>query len=171
MSCREKMLPRYPEKQRNCIKFGVSMATSRRLLSLVETSPQGKEAWNKAHGARFGSKGRGAPKIHTRCLHPILQAYYHSLPTLLEESCSYLGPRRAQGRAEEPFGGGVKLMPQSHFRSQQCLHSLRRYRSQYGIFKARTRALRECVFCSPKRSRDPNVYFQVREERSEIYLQ
>ena len=35
------------------------MATSRRLPSL-ETCPQGKEAWDKAHGARSGSKGNRA---------------------------------------------------------------------------------------------------------------
>lgn len=103
-----------------------------------------------------------APKIHTRYLRPVLQAYYLSPPTLLEESYSFLDPRHAQERAEEPFGGEVKLMPQSRFRSRQCLHSLRKYPSQYSLFKARTRVIRQIrrgkrAFCSRYMSCDADV--------------
>lgn len=42
------------------------MATSRRLPSLIETSPQGKEAWDKARGAGSGSKGnRGSEDTYS----------------------------------------------------------------------------------------------------------
>ena len=164
------MSPIYPEKQRSCIKDSGSVWPHQKCFQVSRRARKVKRPGTRLMAQDLVRKETGAPKIHTHCLRPVLQAYYLSLPTLLEESCSYLGPRRAPGRAEEPFGGEVKLMPQSHFRSQQRLHSLRRYRSQYGIFKARTRPPRKSVLL-PKKLSLPKRCFQVRGECSEIYVQ
>lgn len=117
---------RYPGKQRSCEKSSGSVLQILENISSLETGLQGEEAQVQAHGSKPGSEeGRLAPIIHTRCLRPVRPAYYLSPPRLLEESCFELDPQHAQERAKEPFGGEVKLMPQSRFRSLQRLHSLR----------------------------------------------